>query len=142
MLSTLKFLEPQLAQRGLLVGKNLEAGLPQPLIDKGMLEQALFNLLLNAMDEVGEGGRIQVGTQLVDTSQGPSCALWVKDSGRGLSQEEMASIFTAFYTKKRHGFGLGLTNVKRIVEAHQGWIHVESRAGQGAKFTIYLPWET
>jgi len=139
-LDALKLLEPQLAQRGLLLGKRLDFSLPKPLIDKGMMEQALFNLLLNAMDEVSQGGLIEVGTNMAaSSSAGPRCALWVKDSGGGLSKDEIASIFTAFFTKKRHGFGLGLTNVKRIVEAHGGSVHVESGAGRGAKFTIYLP---
>lgn len=141
VLGTLNFLEPQLAQRGLSLGRRLEPGLPQPLIDKGMIEQALFNLLINAMDAMHQGGGIEVGTKLVAASSGPQCALWITDQGDGLGKEEMASIFTAFYTNKRHGFGLGLTNVKRIVEAHQGSIHVESRSGRGAKFTIYLPCE-
>lgn len=139
VLAALKFLEPQLAQRGLILEKSLEIDLPPVMMDKNMLEQVLFNLLLNAMDEIDQGGCIEVGSRRVASSDGGFCALWVKDSGGGLSKEDVASIFTAFYTKKRHGFGLGLTNVKRIVEAHQGSIHVESRAGQGAKFTIYLP---
>jgi PAS domain S-box-containing protein len=136
---SLSLLEPQLAERGILVRRSLEPGLPRLSMDKGMLEQALFNLLLNAMDEVSQGGRLEVGSKTVASSAGPRCALWVTDNGQGLTQEDLADIFAAFYTKKRHGFGLGLTNVKRIVEAHQGSIHVESRPGQGATFTIFLP---
>ncbi|MCB2188586.1 MAG: PAS domain S-box protein [Deltaproteobacteria bacterium] len=139
---TLKLLEPQLTSRGLLVGRSLDPSLPQPRVDQAMLEQALFNLLLNAMDEVSEGGRIEVGTNLVTSSTaGRQCALWVADTGPGLSPEDLSAIFTPFYTKKRHGFGLGLTNVKRILEAHGGTVHVESAGRQGAKFTLYLPCE-
>ena len=61
------------------------------------------------------------------------------DTGIGIPENKMEDIFRPFYTTKPTGMGLGLTYSRRVVEAHKGTINVESKAGEGAKFTISLP---
>ncbi len=134
-----KLLEPRLAKQGIRLRRRLDHALPQIMADRGMLEQALINLLLNAMDALTQGGHISVGTKAVGTAAGPGCELWVRDNGSGLGREELTEIFTPFFTNKRHGTGLGLTNVKRIAEAHGGTVTVSGSPGKGARFTLTLP---
>lgn len=135
----LALLAPQLAERGLKLRRVLEPGLGRLNLDPGMVEQALINLLLNAMDAAGRGGHITVTSSRLPQAQGPGCTLSVRDNGPGLTPEDMDRIFTPFFTRKGQGTGLGLTNVARIAKAHNGAIKVESRPGQGAKFILELP---
>lgn len=132
----LEILSPQLEQRGLRVRRCLDQGLKTLNLDQGMLEQMLFNLMLNAMDAVGQSGHITVSSKA--GRNGKSCRIGVKDNGPGMNQEELAQIFTPFYTGKTHGTGLGLSIVKRQAQTHGGSVEVVSKPGQGAKFTILL----
>lgn len=134
-----KLLAPELAKRGIRVRRRLDRSLGPILADRGMLEQALINLLLNAMDALTRGGHISLGTKATRTAAGPGCELWVRDNGSGLDRDELPGIFTPFFTKKPHGTGLGLTNVKRIAEAHGGRVSVSGAPGKGARFTLWLP---
>jgi PAS domain S-box-containing protein len=113
--------------------------LPLAQLDAGKLEQALLNLLLNAMEATPEGGRITVWTKARGSGENSSLELGVRDTGPGIEQEHMPHLFTPFYTSKSRGSGLGLGNVKRIVDAHSGNIEVRSRRGQGATFLLRLP---
>lgn len=113
--------------------------LPLARLDAGKLEQALINLLLNAMEATPEGGRITVWTKAAGSGESPSLELGVRDTGPGIGREHMPHLFTPFYTSKSRGSGLGLSNVKRIVDAHAGSIEVRSRRNRGAAFVLRLP---
>lgn len=113
--------------------------LPLAQLDAGKLEQALINLLLNAMEATPEGGRITVWTKAIGSGENSSLELGVRDTGPGIQREHMPHLFTPFYTSKTRGSGLGLSNVKRIVDAHSGNIEVRSRRGRGAAFLLRLP---
>ncbi|MEW5721968.1 MAG: ATP-binding protein, partial [Thermodesulfobacteriota bacterium] len=131
----LDLLSPKLAAKAVRVRKCLDRRLPRIRMDRGMIEQALMNLLLNAMEAVPEGGLITVRSRAV----GKGLELSVRDNGAGLADHELEKIYTPFFSGKSHGSGLGLTNVKRIVEAHQGQVMVHSRPGGGARFVMLLP---
>ncbi len=135
----LDLLRPKLAERGIRLRRLLEPDLGELMLDQGKLEQALFNLLLNAMDAVADGGYITVRSRESQTPDGPAWELSVRDNGAGMSPEDLAQIFTPFFTKKVYGTGLGLTNVKRIAEAHGGGVAVESTPGKGSRFSLILP---
>ncbi len=115
------------------------AMLPMAHADAGKLEQALINLLLNAIDATPEGGSITIWTRATGNAEARFLELGVRDTGPGIDQAQMKQLFTPFYTSKNHGSGLGLSNVKRIVEAHSGKVEVRSRKGQGATFVMRLP---
>lgn len=103
--------------------------------DPDLLHRALSNLILNAMDAMPEGGRLNVRTQSL-----PSRArIEVSDTGTGLTKEECERLFTPYYTTKRHGTGLGLAIVQSVVSDHHGNISVESEPGKGTTFRIDLP---
>ena len=105
------------------------------------LGRALSNLVENAVNYTPDGGTIVIST----VQEGSRLAIAIKDSGIGISEEELPQIFDRFYRadKARNtikgGSGLGLAIVKRVIELHQGTLHVESKLGEGSTFKIGLP---
>jgi len=102
--------------------------------DKGLLSQALLNLLRNSLEATDKGEiRVQV------KKHRKKILITVQDSGKGMSEEEMRHIFDPFYSKKREGMGIGLYLTKKIIEAHEGNIDCQSRLGKGTSFVIQIP---
>ena len=123
--------------------------------DRGQLEQILLNLVVNARDATGPGGQITITTLRIEPDDAfrsshpwavsPVYAVFsVQDTGSGIAPEIQERIFDPFFTTKdmTRGTGLGLATVHGIVTQHGGHIDVESRPGEGATFTIYLPAST
>lgn len=102
--------------------------------DRGELQKVVLNLLLNAI-EAGGGASVQLRVQAEPTPH-----LQVVDTGCGMSEAFIRQrLFKPFETTKKKGFGIGLYQVRQIVEAHEGQIEVASREGQGTTFTVWLP---
>ncbi len=112
--------------------------LPGINIDPEQIQKVLMNLILNASEAIsGTEGEIQIKTE---TIEGEKVCLSVKDNGCGISEEFLSSsLFQPFQTTKSQGLGIGLYHSKRIIEAHQGKIEVESRKGVGTTFRVILP---
>jgi two-component system sensor histidine kinase HydH len=102
--------------------------------DPDLLQQVLLNLLQNSMSATDAGGSIFLGGKITEDIR-----LWVRDTGKGISNDEQAKMFDPFYTTKKDGTGLGLAVVQQIVEQHHGRIEVDSQPGQGTCITIILP---
>jgi PAS domain S-box-containing protein len=130
-------------------------GLPELPGDRGMIEQVLMNLAVNARDAMPGGGRLIVSTEAYQRAEEDSqpngeipfglfVRLTVSDTGCGISPEHLPRIFEPFFTTKGvgRGTGLGLATIYGIVQQHRGWITVESQPGQGSTFRVYLPAET
>jgi signal transduction histidine kinase len=101
--------------------------------DEQLLRQALFNLVLNAIQAVGENGRIQILTQKAGTSE---AAIEIRDDGHGVPPERRQEIFKPYFTTNQKGTGLGLAVVQQIVLAH-GWeIECLPNEPKGAVFRI------
>ncbi len=122
------------------------------LADKGQLEQVLMNLAVNARDAMPQGGSLIIGTEPVRRGDLPAgregalrdqeyVLLTVKDTGKGMTTDVRDRIFEPFFTTKElgKGTGLGLSMVYGIVKQHDGHIAVDSDAGRGSTFRIYLP---
>jgi two-component system sensor histidine kinase PilS (NtrC family) len=114
--------------------------------DSDLLHRAVFNLVLNAVQHAGSGGKVQVelerstGRDLPPTVRVPApLRLSVRDSGPGIPEEDVSRVFDPFFTTRQGGTGLGLAMVYRAVEAHRGTILVNGGGGGGAEFTVYLP---
>ena len=103
--------------------------------DPDHLARALRNLILNAMDALPYGGRIEVRVERAE----PEVVIEVADTGAGLTREECERIFTPYYTTKQHGTGLGLAIVQAVVSDHGGRITVDSEPGKGTTFRMTLP---
>ena len=104
-------------------------------MDRDRMQRAVYNVLLNAVQVLPEGGTITCRSQ----DEGERCQLEISDDGPGLEPEKSAHIFELFYTTKKGGTGLGLPLANRIVEEHGGRMAVASEPGQGATFAIFLP---
>lgn len=132
---TLDLLKPELTNRGLYVKTRLARRLPAAPMDATQLQQVLVNLVKNAMQAMTRGG-----TLTLQTGEGAD-GVWVSvvDTGGGIPQEQINRIFEPFFTTKKKGTGLGLMIVQRIVRAHGGKIEVESHAGRGTTFRVWLP---
>ena len=132
---TLDLLKPELTNRGLNVKTKLTRRLPAAPVDATQLQQVLVNLIKNAMQAMTRGG-----TLTLQTGEGAE-GVWVSvvDTGGGIPQEQINRIFEPFFTTKKKGTGLGLMIVQRIVRAHGGKIELESHAGRGTTFRVWLP---
>ena len=126
--------------------------LPPILADEGGLEQILINLVVNARDAMAKGGIIHISTSFETFTEatrnappnaraGKFACMTVADGGCGMPAEVLAHLFEPFFTTKDvgKGSGLGLSTIHGIVKQHDGWIDVQSHAGQGSTFKIYLP---
>ncbi|MCM8760799.1 MAG: ATP-binding protein [Candidatus Omnitrophica bacterium] len=117
-------------------------------VDRNQMQQALFNILLNAIEALSMSGEIVVKTYpsegilpLFSQNVISVCVIEISDNGPGISKDDIAKLFEPFFTTKRDqkGTGLGLAIVKSIVERHKGLIKVESELGKGTVVRIMLP---
>jgi PAS domain S-box-containing protein len=119
----------------------LPGTLKKARIDGERIEQALLNIILNALDAMPEGGVLTITTRELDHLGRRMVAVEFRDSGVGMDHQQLRRIFDPFYTTKTAGVGLGLPTVKKIIEAHEGMIEVESAPQQGSTFRVLLPAE-
>jgi PAS domain S-box-containing protein len=111
----------------------LEADAPQ-------IEDAVLNLIINAIEAIEDEGRITISIHRhEDEETGASAVIEVADTGRGISEENLAKIFNPFFTTTKGGTGLGLPAVRRIARAHGGGVEAASTIGEGSIFRIHLP---
>jgi len=117
----------------------VEPGTPPVYGDFNQLQQCIFNLVFNAIDAMPEGGDIRLDGRYDPVKE--KVLITVKDSGHGISQDDLDHIFEPFFTTKNEGYGvgLGLPTVYGIMERHNGKISVESSPGKGATFILEFP---
>lgn len=117
-------------------------------IDAAQIEQALTNIVMNGIQAMPDGGTLTIGVRTEEASSPErpdvrkKCAvIWVKDTGIGISEENLARISEPFFTTKGVGVGtgLGLSVTHGFLQDHGGWMTAESTVGSGTKFTMYLP---
>lgn len=142
---TIELLNQQGVFKSVQVASQTGSGLDQALADPHQLQQVLVNLMLNARDAMGEGGRLQLYADNCPPppfmSAGRSLRIDVVDNGSGIDETSLQQIFDPFFTTKEpgKGTGLGLAISSRIVEGFGGRITAESRPGSGSRFTLWLP---
>ncbi len=119
--------------------KEIRDTIPDLNIDKSGIQQVLLNMFLNAIHAIGKEGEIKVGLGLDSGKE--EIRMDIEDTGRGISPEDLQSIFDPFFSTKKEGegTGLGLSVSYNIIEKHGGRIEVKTQVGQGSCFSIFLP---
>ena len=133
--SVLDMYEAQAQSQNVEIVRYLDPELPAMRMDVETLQAALANLIKNALESMPGGGEITVRTHLTPSG----IAMDLIDTGCGMSEDTALNMFTAFYTTKPAGSGLGLPMARKVVRAHGGRIGVESEEGHGTKFTLEFP---
>jgi two-component system, sporulation sensor kinase E len=133
---TLTFIRDRMDLKEMTLKENLGTDLPLLDIDPDQMKVGLLNLFLNAVEAMEPGrGVLEISTSLQDRT----VAVVICDNGQGIKQDDIGSIFDPFYSGKNEGTGLGLTVTKNIIAGHKGNIFVESKVGEGTRFTIAIP---
>ena len=133
---SIRLIKPDLESGDISLDLNLDPELPKVLLDADRFIQCLLNLYLNGIQAMDRTGRLTVSTQ---KAQDGGVELEVRDSGPGISGQDVQHIFDPYFTTKTSGTGLGLAVVHKIVESHQGRITVHSTPEEGTTFVIFLP---
>lgn len=105
----------------------------------GQIQQVFLNLMLNALQAMPDGGRLDLRVTREEGPQGPAVSVRVADAGTGIPADIMPKIFESFFTSREDGTGLGLAIVKRILRDHRGDISVESTGPGGTTFRFWIP---
>lgn len=131
------FFETRCRTSRIEIDMQLDENLPRIEADPAQMNQVLINLVVNAIYAMKTGGRLTVSSSFDEND----LILVISDTGYGMTDEVKKQLFIPFFTTKdiHHGTGLGLSVVHGIVTSHNGSIEVESKTGNGAKFTIRLP---
>jgi signal transduction histidine kinase len=103
-----------------------------------MLEQAFLNIYRNAIEAMDDGGILLIFVGRVKNGQ-MSLLVTIEDNGCGIEEADLPHIFNPFFTKKKYGTGLGMTQVKKIVDLHMGTIEVTSKKGEGTRVMVTFP---
>lgn len=146
IVTTVEMLSQQGAFKDIRLATDYDAKLPEVCVDPHQLQQVLINLILNSRDALSSGGKLAVRVKVDNKQRLPgqatSCLrIDVLDNGSGIPEEHLKRIFDPFFTTKPpgKGTGLGLAISGRIIEGFGGRIEVQSRAGTGTCFSIWLP---
>jgi PAS domain S-box-containing protein len=151
----LHLVDKKLKSANIQFQSHFASSLPAVLVDAQQMQQVFLNLFLNSVDAMVEGGQLSIdvsaynyggGEHHMDSGENqdnPSAQKWVtirfKDTGSGIAEDKLGTIFDPFYTTKPNGLGLGLSIVYRIIHEHGGDIRVDSKKDKGTCFTIILP---
>jgi PAS domain S-box-containing protein len=131
--------EKGIADKRIRVQTRFDEAMPALKLDGAMLEQAFLNLILNAVDAMNDEGLLRVTVRGLSGPEGSGVEVEIEDNGCGIDGQDMQHLFNPFFTRKMSGTGLGLTQVKTIVEMHQGHVDVFSRKGEGTRVRIRFP---
>ncbi|MEI0608114.1 ATP-binding protein [Brachyspira pulli] len=140
ILSTVSFLKYEIEKNNVNIDIKFDKDNLILKLDEKYIKQSLINIIQNAIDAMSENKDdnkkyIYITLKTIDNY----AVISIKDTGIGMKEDTINKIFEPYFTTKRHGTGLGLTNVVRIIEAHNGNITIESEYGKGSEFIIKLP---
>jgi signal transduction histidine kinase len=129
------FVRPVATRQGLTLRVEVDPSVPTMEIDRGLLRQAVLNLVKNGLETLSSGGELTIGSRF----DGAAVEISVSDTGGGIPDDVGPRLFEQFFTTKPQGTGLGLSITRQIAEEHGGEIRWMNRAPLGATFTIRLP---
>jgi PAS domain S-box-containing protein len=116
---------------------NVEKRLPSVQADPTALEEAFYNLILNAYEAMPDGGKLKINLRKIDSA----VSITFVDTGIGIRRDDIGDIFNPFVSAKTSGAGMGLSKVHLLIEEHGGTINVDSKPSRGSTFEVLLPME-
>lgn len=133
--SALDLLQPEIQRHRVDVVIEEPAQWPRMVVDETQLRRAAINLIKNATEAMSDGGTLTIAA----SSERDALVLRFRDTGCGMTQEQLARLFEPYYTTKQSGSGLGMVAVERIVSEHEGSIEVTSSPGAGTEVALRVP---
>ena len=121
-------------QKKIKVKIEFEDNLPKLMIDPTLMNIVFSNIISNAIDAMKNNGTLTIVTK----KNNNHVVISFKDTGIGISKENMSKIFEPLFSTKVHGIGLGLMSCKNIMDVHKGKIEVDSKVGKGSEFKVSL----
>ena len=129
------FLAPELKDRRIQTRLQLSTDIPLLRLDENQLKQTFYNVIKNACQAMGSGGKLLIRTELSDYE----VCISFNDNGKGMAPDTVSHLFEPYFTTKKTGTGLGMLIVRRIVRDHGGELSISSEEGVGTTVTIHLP---
>jgi two-component system sensor histidine kinase HydH len=130
-----RLLQQDAADQGVEITVDVPPDLPEAEMDPDRMVQAVLNIGINGIQAMESGGRLSLRARLSEDG----LAVEIEDTGQGIPEADLETVFDPYFTTKSQGTGLGLAVVRKIVEGHGGTIHVASTTGKGTTFSITLP---
>jgi signal transduction histidine kinase len=121
------------------VERRYDPGLPKVDLDPEQVQQVFLNIMLNAIQAVGESGKIQVTTRRSDEGDQQGVFVEFRDNGPGMPPETLKKALRPFFTTKAKGTGLGLSIAREIMHGHGGSLELESEVGRGTRIALVFP---
>jgi len=142
LLKSIDAVENKAANKNINIEVYLDENLPKLSFDENKIQQVFINLLRNSYEAIGDkkSGNIEIVGHLRQVKGEDYVEISIMDNGSGLPQSEWTRVFDSFYTSKENGTGLGLSIVKDIVNAHGGYVYMESGSLGGACICVGLPY--
>jgi two-component system, NtrC family, sensor kinase len=134
---SVRLTKKQAAFNDIKIEQSLAKDMPDVRVDKDQMQQALINIILNAIDATEAGGCVTVSTRHLPSDD--MVEVDISDTGSGIPDENIFKIYDPFFTTKDTGTGLGLAITHGIIKRHGGVIKAKSEPGQGTTFTIKIP---
>ena len=141
LLEAITLIRTRLKDDKITINTEFDYDLPLIIGDIKQLKQVFLNILLNSIEAMPDGGKITVGTNMINLSRDQKRLLkiTIADTGCGIEADKIKYIFDPFFTTKEYGTGMGLAIAFTVIEQHGGMIEVDSKPSKGTTFTIYLP---
>jgi signal transduction histidine kinase len=137
---TLHLMQPRFNQSHIRLMEIHEQENLRIMADPDMIKQVVMNLVLNAIESMGQDGDLKITTSISNEDpDNREFQISIADTGPGIPDDIRDSLFDPFVKGKDQGIGLGLSISQRITEQHHGWITASNNSGKGATFTIHLP---
>jgi signal transduction histidine kinase len=137
--SCLEIMDTRVREKNINITRRYEKRVPQTFVDQEKIEQTLINVLLSAIEVLPpQGGNIEIDTKQPGKNGNP-LRIEISDNGPGISPSDLPFIFDPFFSNKKQGTGLGLSNVKKIIEAHGGNVEVMAIKPHGTRVCLTIP---
>lgn len=136
--SCLEIMEVRIKDKNISLIKRYSKKLPYLFIDQDKVEQAIINIILNSVEALHKGGEIRIATSNGKENRG-FIKVEILDNGPGIDPEDLPYVFDPFFSKKKRGTGLGLSNVKKIIEAHGGSVMINRGKPTGTYCILNIP---